>query len=91
MATIIPMTIAGIMSSPIPKGIKAIIITNPMMAPITVNETFNSTIPIFNAATINTKNATIPKNIFIFHISHVLLYYILFCYCYITHTKFKIY
>ena len=66
MATIIPMTIAGINKSPIPRGINANITTNPIIAPIMVNRTLNKITPTFNAATINTKNKNIPNNISIY-------------------------
>lgn len=71
MATIIPTIIAGIINNPIPKGINAIITTNPITAPIIVNNTFNNTAPILNAAPIKTKNTTNPNNISILHLPFI--------------------
>lgn len=66
IATIIPIIIAGISKSPIPKGINARITTNPIIAPKNVNITLSNTTPTFNAATINTININMPINISIY-------------------------
>lgn len=66
IAIIMPITIAGINKRPMPKGIKAKITTNPIIAPIIVNKTFNKTMLTFNAAIIDTKNTKIPKKTLIY-------------------------
>jgi hypothetical protein len=71
IAIIIPIIIAGIINKPIPKGINAIITTNPIIAPIIVNKTLNNTTPILSAATIKTKNITKPNNISILHLPFI--------------------
>ena len=68
IAIIIPIIIAGISKSPIPRGINARITTKPITAPITVNRMLSSTTPTFNAATINTKNINIPNSISIYYL-----------------------
>lgn len=63
IATIIPIIIAGINKSPIPRGINARITTKPIIAPNNVKTTLSNTTPTFNAATINTININNPINI----------------------------
>lgn len=75
MATIIPITIAGMSNNPIPRGINARITTKPITAPIIVNRILNSTTPTFNAATINMKNINMPNIISIYYLLHKINIY----------------
>ena len=63
IATIIPIIIAGISKSPIPRGINARITIKPIIAPKNVKITLSSTTPTFNAAQINTINKNKPISI----------------------------